>query len=194
MSAALNPETRKQYRRDLGLEGKYVIGNVGRFYDVKNHTFLLDVFQKVHEKDENAVLLLVGVGPLQQEMAQKAVRLGIADQVIMTGNRDDVPELLGAMDVFAFPSLWEGLGIAVVEAQAASLPCVISDTITREVGISDLVHYLPLGDAETWADALLERRPRQNVTEAIIKAGYDIRSAAQRLAMLYTRLDREACG
>ena len=191
---ALDPETRKQYRRELGLEGKYVIGNVGRFYDVKNHTFLLDVFQKVHERDENAVLLLVGVGPLQQEMAQKAVRLGIADQVIMTGNRDDVPELLGAMDVFAFPSLWEGLGIAVVEAQAASLPCVISDTITREVGISDLVQYLPLGDAETWADALLERRPRQNVTEAIIKAGYDIRSAAQRLSALYTRLDREACG
>ena len=71
---------------------------------------------------------------------------------------------------------------------------MISDTITREVGISDLVQYLPLGAAETWADALLERRPRQNVTEAIIKAGYDIRSAAQRLAMLYTRLDREACG
>ena len=152
------------------------------------------MFLKIHEKDESAVLLLVGVGPLQQEMAQKAVRLGIADQVIMTGNRNDVPELLGAMDVFAFPSLWEGLGIAVVEAQAASLPCVISDTITREVGISPLVRYLPLGDAEAWADALLERRPRQNVTEDIIKAGYDIRTAAQSLSALYTRLDREACG
>lgn len=187
-----NPETRRQYRRELGLEGKYVIGHVGRFYDVKNHSFLLDAFRKAREKDEDAVLLLVGVGPLQQETAQKAVDLGIAEQVIMTGNRDDVPALLGAMDVFAFPSLWEGLGIAVVEAQAAGLPCVISDTITREVGLSPLVRYLPLGDAEAWADALLERRARQDVTEAIVRAGYDIRGTARRLAELYTRLDREA--
>ena len=191
---AVSPETRIQYRRELGLEGKYVIGNVGRFYDVKNHTFLLDVFQKVYERDKSAVLLLVGVGPLQQEMAQKAVRLGVADQVIMTGNRDDVPQLLGAMDVFAFPSLWEGLGIAVVEAQAAGLPCVISDTITKEVGLSDLVRYLPLGDAEAWAAVLLERRPREDVTAAIVKAGYDIRVTAQRLTELYTRLDRDAQG
>ena len=189
---AMDPAVRRQYRHELGLDGKYVIGNVGRFYEVKNHTFLLDVFQKVCEKDENAVLLLVGVGPLQQEMAQKAVKLGIAERVIMTGNRDDVPELLGAMDVFAFPSLWEGLGIAVVEAQAAGLPCVISDTITREVGLSELVRYLPLGDAEVWAEALLDRRARQDVTEAIVKAGYDIRGTAQRLTGLYTELDRMA--
>lgn len=189
---ALNPGTRRQYRQELGLEGKYVIGNVGRFYDVKNHTFLLDVFQKVHEKDESAVLLLVGVGPLQQEMAQKAVRLGIADQVIMTGNRDDVPELLGAMDVFAFPSLWEGLPMTVVEAQAAGLPCVLSDTITREVDVSPLVEYLPLGDAAQWADALLRRRERMDAMDAIRRAGFDIRSSAQKLTEIYTALDREA--
>ena len=189
---ACEASMRQRYRRELGLEGKYVIGNVGRFYDVKNHTFLLDVFQKIHEQDESAVLLLVGVGPLQQEMAQKAVALGVADQVIMTGNREDVPELLGAMDVFAFPSLWEGLGIAVVEAQAAGLPCVISDTITKEVGLSGLVRYLPLGDAGRWAEALLERRPRQDVTEAILRAGYDIRGTARRLSALYTDLDRQA--
>ena len=189
---AVDAQTRQRYRRELGLDGKYVIGNVGRFYDVKNHTFLLDVFQKVHERDESAVLLLVGVGPLQQEMARKAVRLGVADQVIMTGNRDDVPQLLGAMDVFAFPSLWEGLPMTVVEAQAAGLPCVLSDTITKEVDVSPLVEYLPLGDAEQWADALLKRRPRRDVSDAIVKAGFDIRSSAARLTELYTRLDREA--
>ena len=155
---------------------------------MKNHTFLLDVFQKVHERDENAVLLLVGVGPLQQEMAQKAVDLGVAEQVIMTGNRDDVPELLGAMDVFAFPSLWEGLPMTVVEAQAAGLPCVLSDTITREVDVSPLVRYLPLGDPEQWADAMLERRPRLDATKNIVKAGFDIRASAKRLSALYTEL------
>jgi glycosyltransferase involved in cell wall biosynthesis len=146
----------------------------------------------VREKEENTVLLLVGVGPLQQETAQKAVDIGIADEVIMTGNRDDVPEILGAMDVFAFPSLWEGLPMTVVEAQAAGLPCVLSDTITKEVGVSPLVEYLPLGDAAQWADALLRRRERMDVLDAIRRAGFDIRSSAQRLTEIYTALDREA--
>ena len=184
--------TRGRYRRELGLEGRFVIGHVGRFYDVKNHTFLLDVFQKVLEREPDARLLLVGVGPLQRQTAQKAVALGVADQVIMTGNRDDVPELLSAMDVFAFPSLWEGLPMTAVEAQAAGLPCVLSDTITREVAVSPLVEYLPLGDASQWADALLTRRPRQDVSDAIRRAGFDIRSSAKRLTELYTRLEREA--
>jgi len=189
---ALAPGTRERYRRELGLEGRYVIGNVGRFYDVKNHTFLLDVFEKIHEREPEAMLLLVGVGPLQQQMAQKAVELGVAEQVIMTGNRDDVPELLGAMDVFAFPSLWEGLPMTVVEAQAAGLPCVLSDTITKEVDVSPLVEYLPLGDAEQWADALLTRRERMNVSKNIARAGFDIRSSVRRLTELYTELDRAA--
>ena len=183
---------RAQYRKDLGLEGRYVIGHVGRFRDVKNHSFLLDVFQKVHEREPDVLLLLVGVGPLQQAMAQKAVELGVADQVIMTGNRSDVPELMAAMDVFAFPSLWEGLPMTVVEAQAAGLPCVLSDTITREVDVSPLVEYLPLGDPEAWASALLERRARRDVREEIERAGFDIRSSAQRLSELYLRLDHEA--
>ncbi len=185
-------EKRAQYRRELGLEGRYVIGHVGRFYDVKNHSFLLDAFQKVHEREPDAVLLLVGVGPLQQAMAQKAVDLGVAEQVIMTGNRDDVPELLSAMDVFAFPSLWEGLPVTVVEAQAAGLPCVLSDTITREVDVSPLVERLPLGDPELWAARLLERRPHLDVSADIVRAGFDICSSARKLSELYTRLDREA--
>lgn len=189
---APDPELRVRYRRELGLEGRWVIGHVGRFYDMKNHSFLLDAFQKVHEREPDAVLLLVGVGPLQQAAAEKAVALGVADQVIMTGNRDDVPALLGAMDVFAFPSLWEGLPVTVVEAQAAGLPCVLSDAVTREVDVSPLVEYLPLGDPDRWADALLRRRPRLDVSKAIRAAGFDIRDSAARLAALYTRLDREA--
>lgn len=189
---ALPPEVRQRYRRELGVEGRFVIGNVGRFRDVKNHSFLLDAFQKAHEKEPDAVLLLVGVGPLQQAMAEKAVALGVADRVLMTGNRDDVPELLSAMDVFAFPSLWEGLPMTVVEAQAAGLPCVLSDTITREVDVSPLVKYLPLGDPDQWAGELLKRRERMDASEAIRKAGFDIRDSAKKLTALYTRLDREA--
>ncbi len=183
---------RGRLRRELGVEGRYVIGHVGRFYDVKNHSFLLDAFEQVHRREPGAVLVLVGVGPLQQDMARKAVELGIADDVIMTGNRTDVPELLAAMDVFAFPSLWEGLPMTVVEAQAAGLPCVLSDTITREVDISPLVRRLPLGDPGLWASALLERRERMDVTDAVVRSGFDIRSSAEKLSGLYLRLDREA--
>lgn len=191
---AVDPKTRAAYRKELGLGERYVIGHVGRFRDVKNHTFLLDVFQEVHKREPDALLMLVGVGPLQQQMAEKAVALGVADHVLMTGNRDDVPEVLSAMDVFAFPSLWEGLPMTVVEAQAAGLPCVLSDTITRDVDISPLAEYLPLGDPVQWAEALLKRRPRQDVTEAVVRAGFDIRASAQRLSELYLRLDREARG
>lgn len=189
---ALPPSVREQYRRELGIEGRFVIGHVGRFRDVKNHSFLLDAFQKAHAQNPDAVLLLVGVGPLQQAMAEKAAALGVADQVLMTGNRDDVPALMQAMDVFAFPSLWEGLPMTVVEAQAAGLPCVLSDTITREVDISPLVQYLPLGDPDRWAGELLKPRKRLDASKAIRKAGFDIRESAARLTELYTRLDREA--
>ena len=130
---------------------------------------------------------------LQEKIGEEIpVALGIADHVVMTGNRDDVPEMLAAMDVFAFPSLWEGLPMTVVEAQAAGLPCVLSDTITKDVDVSPLVQYLPLGDPAEWADALLKRRPRQDVTKNIIRAGFDIRASAQRLSELYLRLDQEA--
>lgn len=189
---ALPAGTRERYRRELNIEGRLVIGNVGRFRDMKNHSFLLDAFRKVCEREENAVLLLVGVGPLQQAMAEKAVALGVAEKVIMTGNRDDVPELLSAMDVFAFPSLWEGLPMTVVEAQAAGLPCVLSDAITRDVDISPLVEYLPLGDPSEWAEALLKRRARMDASRAIREAGFDIRDSARKLTALYTRLWNEA--
>ena len=115
----------------------------------KNHRFLLEIFQQVHQRDPEAILLLVGVGPLQQEMAQRAVELGIAEKVLMTGNRDDVPELLAAMDVFALPSLFEGLPVTLIEAQAAGLPCVITDNITSDLDVTPLLRRLPSSSRRT---------------------------------------------
>ena len=146
----------------------------------------------MHQRDPEAILLLVGVGPLQQEMAQRAVELGIAEKVLMTGNRDDVPELLAAMDVFALPSLFEGLPVTLIEAQAAGLPCVITDNITSDLDVTPLLRRLPLGDAAQWADALLERRPHLDTRQALVRAGFDIRASARMLSELYLRLDREA--
>ncbi|MBQ9686741.1 MAG: glycosyltransferase family 1 protein [Oscillospiraceae bacterium] len=185
-------QRRRAARRELGLDGRLVIGHVGRFNEQKNHGFLLEAFKLVHDRNPRAALLLVGEGPLQLEMAQKAVDLGIAEDVIMTGNRNDVPELLAAMDVFAFPSLFEGLPVTLIEAQAAGLPCVISDAITRDVDISPLIERLPIDSAEAWADALLEKREHRDVTRDIVRAGFDVQASTQRISELYTRLDRQA--
>lgn len=189
---APDPAARARIRRELGVGDAWVIGHIGRFREPKNHSFLLDAFQQVHARDPEAFLVLVGVGPLQQEMARKAVALGVADKVLMTGNRDDIPALLSAMDIFAFPSLYEGLPVTLIEAQAAGLPCVITDTITDDLEVTPLLRRLPLGDPALWADALLERRERIDGREALIRAGFDIRASAQKLSELYLRLDREA--
>lgn len=189
---AFDPEKRRAMRRELGLEGRLVIGHVGRFHTQKNHSFLLDVFARVHALCPRSALLLVGEGGLQRDMAEKAVALGVGEDVLMTGNRSDVPELLSAMDRFAFPSLFEGLPVTLIEAQAAGLPCLISDVITRDVDVSPLVTRLPLGDVELWAQELLRDRKRQDVRGDIIRAGFDIQSSTRFLSDLYLRLDREA--
>ena len=189
---APDPAARARIRRELGVGDAWVIGNVGRFYEQKNHRFLLEIFRQVQRRDPEAILLLVGVGPLQREIAQYAVELGVADKVLMTGNRDDIPAILQAMDVFAMPSLFEGLPVTLIEAQAAGLPCVITDNITRDLDATPLLRRLPLGDADAWAQALLERRERLDGREAVARAGFDIRASAQKLAALYTRLDSEA--
>ena len=193
-TAAFAPdaETRRRARQALGVEGRHVIGHVGRFNEQKNHAFLLEAFAQAHAQDPKAVLLLVGAGPLQEQTVREAVRLGVAEDVLMTGNRDDVPALMAAMDVFAFPSLWEGLPVTLIEAQAAGLPCLISNTISPDADLTPLITRLPLGSPELWAAELLKRRPRQDVREQIVRAGFDVKSAARFMEELYARLDREA--
>ena len=189
---SFSEETRKRLRKELGLEDKFVVGHVGRFNEVKNHAFLVEAFAKLHEKKPDSVLLLVGEGALQMQIAQKAVALGVAENVIMTGNRTDVAELMSAMDMFVFPSLFEGLGIVLVEAQAMGLPCLISDTLPEDINLSPLVKRLPLDDAEHWAKEMLGQHQRQNVKDQIVKAGFDIKGSAEKLSQLYTKLHNEA--
>ena len=136
--------------------------------------------------------MLIGEGALQRATAEKAVALGVADNVIMTGNRNDVPELLAAMDVFAFPSKWEGLPVTLIEAQAAGLPCLISDTISPDVDISPLVKRLPIESAQLWADEILKKHQRQDVSEFIVRSGFDAKASAQQMFELYSRLHKEA--
>lgn len=182
-------EIRSSMRTHLGIsEDQLVVGHVGRFNPVKNHKFLLDVFAKLTELDANAVLLLVGDGELRTQAEEKASKLGLADKVIFTGVRSDIPALMQAMDVFVFPSLYEGLGIAVVEAQAAGLPCFISDKVPLDCKKTDLVKQIPLqAPPEQWAEQILaaQSSERKDTYSEIVSAHYDIVENARWLENFY---------
>ena len=182
---------RERMRNELGVHDEIVIGHVGRFSYQKNHEFLIRVFAKVHARTD-ARLLLVGTGPLEQDIRSLAGKMGIADSVMFMGSRDDVKDLLIGMDVFAFPSRFEGLGVAIVEAQASGLKCVVSDRVPSEVDISGLVTFLPTdGGEEAWAEAILSslenRDRRMSPAEKIREAGYDMRTEIHELEDFYLR-------
>lgn len=180
---------RKRKREELRLGNRLVIGNVGRFMQQKNHDFLVEIFDCIHRRNPNSILLLVGDGRLMDTIKNKVSSLGLSDAVMFLGNRNDVNELMQAMDIFVFPSLWEGLPLTGIEAQAAGLPVVMSDVITDEVCISENVHKLSLSKtADEWSKEILnivERHKRRNVRKEIIDAGFDIRTTAKWLEEFY---------
>jgi glycosyltransferase involved in cell wall biosynthesis len=144
----------------------FVIGHVGRFEAQKNHVFLLEIFRQVADRDPSARLLLIGDGSLRTDIIRRTTKLGLLGRVVLAGSRADVPRvLMGAVDVFVMPSLYEGLPLAGIEAQAAGLPCVISDTITHELDIlPKLIRRLPLSTpAQVWANSALAARQLRTV-------------------------------
>ena len=149
---------RRKIREQYGLLDSFVIGHVGRFHYAKNHEFLLEVFAKIKEKNADAQLFLLGDGPRRAEMEAKARELGIDKDVIFAGNKNPVAPYYQAFDAFLFPSRFEGMPGTVVEAQAAGLPCLISDSITTQVKVTELVQFLSLEkSASCWADVFLKQ-------------------------------------
>lgn len=185
---AFDNNTRCDVRNELGItDDALVVGHVGRFMTQKNHEFLLRIFSAL---PENARLLLVGDGELRKDAENQAAALGIRDRVIFTGVRSDVNRLLQAMDIFAFPSLYEGLPVSIIEAQAAGLPCIISDKVPIECKKTELVQQIPLNaGAKVWADAVFAASSfqRRNTSEEIRKAGFDIVYNAQWLQSFYLK-------
>lgn len=178
-----NEENRGNIRQELGIsDDTFILGHVGRFNQQKNHRFLLEVFKEVCQKNKNSVLLLVGKGELEKDIRKRAEELEISNNIIFTGVRSDVPALLSAMDIFVFPSLYEGMPNTVIEAQATGLPCVIADTITKEANITGLVNYLPLGDPVQWSENIiyLNGIQRKETKSDFISNGYSINSVVER--------------
>lgn len=183
-------EKRKEKRKELNIEDStLVIGHVGRFVEQKNHRFLIDIFNEVHRQKENSILLLAGQGPLMEEMKEKVKILGIEDSVKFLGQRNDINELYQAFDVFCLPSLYEGLPVVGVEAQATGLLCIFSDDMTKETKVLDTTEFLPLNQSvEVWEKHILKSfevyTRKTNQTE-IKNNGFDIRNEAKKLSDYY---------
>ncbi len=181
--------TRDRIRAQLDLDGSLVIGHVGRFTAEKNHSFILDVFAEISKKNDKAKLLLIGSGKLFEEMKAKAQALGIFEKVIFTGVRRDIADLMCAMDVFIFPSKFEGFPVTLIEAQSSDLPCVVSDTFSKTAILSDKVKVLSLNeDVNIWADALLSANAsslRRNNYDLITEKGLNIKTNAKELQNTY---------
>lgn len=174
---------RKRIRKEFNIaEDALVIGHVGRFSIQKNHEFLIDIFTDIHTLDKNAVLLLVGTGELLEQVRYKVEKNLLQDKVIFCGVRKDIPQLLSAMDVFLFPSFYEGMPNTVIEAQATGLPCIISDTITREANITGLIKYNSLNDSsKVWAKDAIKAasKLRVNTKDKYMQVGYDIENVVK---------------
>ena len=182
-----NEEKSLQIKEELCITDKFVIGHVGRFRKEKNHDFIIDIFKEVCEKEPNSILLLVGDGPLEEEIKKKVNSLGLEDKVKFLGARDNVNDLMQAMDVFLMPSLYEGFGIVLMEAQASGLKCVISDSIPTDAIITQKVKRLSLGDdISTWVEEILSNKSeRKEGIKDIEKSKYDITSNAKWLENFY---------
>ncbi len=188
-SFVFNQEIREKYRTELGVQDKFVIGHVGRLSKPKNHIFLLEVFKGVLEKRKDAVLLIVGEGELKRQIEEKIKQLNISSSVIMLGTRSDVNNLYQAMDVFAFPSLWEGLPVTIVEAQTSGLTSFMSDRVTKDVDLTELVQRLSINDTAIWVEKLSSfSGERVDVVQKIIDSGFEIKNTAQKITDFYFSL------
>ena len=187
---AFSPQQREEKRKEFNLkEDTIVLGNVGRLTNVKNQAFLIDIFEGVNKKVHDSKLIIVGEGNLEGELKNKVKKKNLEDKVIFTGSRQDVNELLNAFDVFIFPSLYEGLGIALIEAQCNGLLCIASDSVPKESKVTKNLVYISLKkDSKYWSDVILDKYNiyiRKSQEQRIKNAGYDIIEVAKQMEKFY---------
>lgn len=184
-----NTAIRNTYRKALRLEGKYVVGHIGRMVPQKNHEFLIDIFGEISRKKKNAQLVLIGDGPLIEKIKEKGKYFGLEEKITFLGLRRDVNKIMQAFDVFVFPSIFEGLGIVTIESQAASIPTICSEFVPSDVDVSNFVMHLSLNDsAAYWAEKIIkfgEKDLQEDGAEAVKKAGFDILEVTQKMQEFY---------
>lgn len=186
-----NEERRKLFRTNHNImETTHVIGHIGRFETVKNHSMIVEVFKSYCTSFSDSLLVLVGTGTLQKEIQEKVGSMGLSDKVLFLGERNDIPDILCSMDCFLMPSLYEGLPFVLVEAQTSGLPCIVSNTINKDAKILPDFYFLDLKDnVEIWSEAIREaitERKRIEALKDVRGAGYDILSTVKYLESVYS--------
>lgn len=181
---------RKQVREELGLSDKFVIGHVGRFGFMKNHAYLVRIFEKLCQRRDDAALVMIGKGELEEDIRSMADQSGLSGKIHFLGNRADVERYYQAFDYFVFPSVFEGLPGSVVEAQAAGLHCLVSDRVTKEVALTELVSYRSIHEpAENWAGEILANADaalvRGDMRGAMQAKKFDVRQQAAEMERFY---------
>lgn len=186
-------ELRLKSRKNLGIDDKFVIGHVGRFNPQKNHTFLIDIFSEIKKLESKSVLLLIGEGYLLKDIKEKVNKLGLEDSVKFLGLRSDISDLMQAMDLFLFPSLFEGLPVVLVEAQAAGLKCVTSTGVTKESDLTNSVEFYDLDTSpEEWAEKIVKLdRSKKDNSKILREKGYDSSTNIKWLVDFYSQYYKE---
>lgn len=187
-----NKDIRNKMRSEFGIEeDERFIGAIGRIVDAKNPDFIYEMFQKLVQKP-NVKCLWVGYGTLEAEFKEKVDKAGLSDRIIMPGKRSDVPNILQALDCFVLPSKYEGLPVSAIEAQAAGLPCILSENITREAEVSSLVSWLPIDASDVWVSKVINETDkyfgkRESPVDQIRDNGYDINASVKWLEDFYIK-------
>lgn len=184
-----NEKIREEIRKEINVENKLVIGHIGRFVEQKNHIGLLEIFYEIQKKNKEAVLLLVGDGPLINVIKEKVKSFNLQDNIIFLGKRNDVNRLMQGMDIFLLPSLYEGLPVVGVEAQASGLLCIFSDSMTKETKIIESTKFISLSKSYSlWAKEILaayEQHKRKDTKMEVINSNFEIKTESKKLESIY---------
>ena len=195
---SFSTSTRQEARKQLNIQDQLLIGHIGSFIQYKNHPFLLRIFNALLQSHPNAILMLVGDGQLRKVIEQQALNMNLYNKVKFLGVRSDVAQLMQAMDLLLFPSLFEGLGIVLIEAQAAGLPCLASDRVPKEAKVTDLLEHMPLEESpEHWSQKafqMMKDNTRRDRSAEIKAAGYDIDETSRWLQDFYLTRYAKAIG
>lgn len=189
---AYSEERRNDIRDKLGLSDAFVIGHAGHLAKVKNQQFLIDLMPRILKTKPNAFLLLLGEGDDRPMLEQRINELQLDGHIRLTGNVRNVGDYLSAMDVFAFPSFYEGMPLTLIEAQSNGLPCVISDRVPHDAFNTDLANELPLDNADEWVNAITstERHEPQKYADIVRTLGFDTSTAMDKIYKLYEKSER----
>lgn len=184
-------QVRKNIRNKMKWRGQYIIGHVGRFTNQKNHKFIVEVFNKFHKLHPSSRLILIGIGPLKKDIVEMVNQMKLNDCVTFLENRSDINDLLQGFDCFIFPSFFEGLGVALVEAQVSGLNCIVSNNVPSEANITDYTSLDLNVGVQKWVEALESAQSKKRISNGYKKAqnnGFDINEEANKLEKIYKRI------